>query len=167
MSSTGDGYGEAGDIEWLTTGDMARLGHTTLRTVRFYEAQGLIVARDRAEGSHRKFHKTEFSKLQIIMDLRDAGLSVQEIRELIETKERCEDVVAASEELAAGVGAQLAELDRRITALHRVRRELLKLMDMLEVCRKCGVTDYPEHCGDCNVVQRCGADRATALLWKN
>ena len=37
----------------LSTGEMARRSGATLRTVRFYEAEGLIRANDRDGGGHR------------------------------------------------------------------------------------------------------------------
>ena len=67
----------------LTTGDMARLSQTTLRTVRFYEAEGLIQAMERGDGDHRRFARGELHKLQIISDLRESGLSLKQIKDLI------------------------------------------------------------------------------------
>lgn len=151
--------------EMLTTGDMARLGNTTLRTVRFYEAEGLIEARDRASGSHRKFPMSELRKLQIISDLREAGLSLQEIKDLIAVKANGGDAASAAGRLGGDVARQLADIDRRIAALQRVRTELSALSGMLRQCEGCTDPDYPGRCRNCQVVNEAGAERATELLW--
>ncbi|MDD9938266.1 MAG: MerR family transcriptional regulator [Myxococcales bacterium] len=151
----------------LTTGDMARLGNTTLRTVRFYESEGLIEAADRTGGSHRKFAESELRKLQIISDLRDAGLSLQEIKDLIALKSGAQDAASAAGRLSRSVARQVAEIDGRIAALQRVRAELGNFSVMLDKCEGCEDPRYPERCRDCDVVNESGADRATELLWKD
>ena len=102
-----DGGRGKDDSEWLTTGEMARLSGTTLRTVRFYEAEGLIVSRAREDGDHRKFPPSELKKLQIISDLRDAGLSLQEIKELIALKGRCPTAQQAAGNMSAAICSQV------------------------------------------------------------
>jgi DNA-binding transcriptional MerR regulator len=162
----GDGSGTEAD-EWLTTGEMARLGDTTLRTVRFYEAEGLIAADARRDGDHRKFPRGELKKLQIISDLRDAGLSLQEIKQLMALKSGCSNAKQAAAQMTATLCTRMEDLDRRIACLHRVRGELGSMVDMLRVCRDCTHPEFPRRCAGCEMVTRPGVERATQLLWKN
>ena len=156
------------DSEWLTTGEMARRSRTTLRTVRFYEAEGLIVSRAREDGSHRKFPPSELKKLQIISDLREAGLSLQEIKDLIALKNRCSTAEQAAGRMSSTICSQVRELDRRIETLQRVKAELMAMVGMLRVCQDCPqTTHFPTNCRDCELVDSSGADRASQLLWKN
>ncbi|MBT8451830.1 MAG: MerR family transcriptional regulator, partial [Deltaproteobacteria bacterium] len=60
---------QCGDL--LTTGDMARLSQSTLRTVRFYEQEGLIEPERRSSCGHRLFSARELLKLQLALDLRE------------------------------------------------------------------------------------------------
>ena len=151
----------------LTTGEMARLGQTTLRTVRFYEAEGLITPCDRDEGSHRKFRPGELAKLQIISDLRDAGLSLQEIKDMVAVKAGCPSALQAATAMGAAVDSRLGDVERRIAALDRVRGELLRFKEMLQSCRECTQPSFAARCGDCEVATHKGAERATQLLWKH
>jgi DNA-binding transcriptional MerR regulator len=162
-----DGGREKDDSEWLTTGEMARRSGTTLRTVRFYEAEGLIVSRSREDGSHRKFPPTELKKLQIISDLRDAGLSLQEIKDLIALKGTCTTASQAADRMSSRICSQVRELDRRIETLQRVRGELAAMVGMLRVCSDCPQPKFPTGCRDCDLVDSRCADRAAQLLWKN
>ena len=153
--------------QWLTTGEMARLSQTTLRTVRFYEAEGLITSCAREDGSHRKFPASELKKLQIIADLRDAGLSLQEIKALIALKGTCGTPEQAACRMSSTLCAQVDDLDRRIATLQRVRSELQSMLSMLRVCRQCTSPAFPQRCNACEMVQQPGAERATTLLWTN
>jgi DNA-binding transcriptional MerR regulator len=92
----------------LTTGDMARLGRSTLRTVRFYEEAGLLKVA-RLDGGNRLFHENELHKLRLASDLREAGLSLSEIKSLFELKNRC----ASAEEASALLADHLASCRRR------------------------------------------------------
>jgi len=161
------GNDERDEQKLLTTGEMARLSQTTLRTVRFYEAEGLITPCDRDGGSHRKFPRGELAKLQIISDLRDAGLSLQEIKDLIAVKAGSPNALQAATAMGAAVDTRLGDVERRIAALDRVRAELLRFKDMLRTCRECTHPAFPERCSECDVAKQKGAERATQLLWKH
>jgi len=161
--------GDQRDTEdrWLTTGEMARLSQTTLRTVRFYESEGLISSRVRADGTHRKFPHAELGKLQLISDLRDAGLSLQEIKDLIALKAGCPTAARAAGDMSANLCARAEELERRIATLQRVRSELGSFLQMLQICKTCTHPTFPQSCGSCEVTAQPGCERATHLLWKN
>jgi DNA-binding transcriptional MerR regulator len=162
------GGSEKGALQrWLTTGEMARLSGTTLRTVRFYEAEGLISSRVREDGSHRKFPERELAKLRLISDLRDAGLSLQEIKDLMALKAGCPNAAAAADDMTANLCERAAELQHRIGTLQRVHAELSSFLEMLRVCRTCTHPKFPARCGECEVTEQPGAERANELLWKN
>lgn len=160
-----DGSPEPG--EWLTTGEMARRSGTTLRTVRFYESEGLITSMARADGTHRRFSVDEFRKLQIISSLRDSGLSLQRIKELISIKGHCATPQVAAAEVTAALCAQLADLDRRIDTLQALKSDLLATVGVLRTCQTCTEPGFPARCNKCSVVDRPECARSTHLLWKN
>jgi DNA-binding transcriptional MerR regulator len=150
----------------LTTGDMARLSGNTLRTVRFYEAEGLISAMDREGASHRRFTEDELARLRTISDLRASGLSLARIKTLIALKSNFEEPTPAASRLGEELLDQIAELDRRIGVLERVRSELSATVAALNRCRECNQPNFPEGCHDCAVVNRPECKGATNLLWR-
>jgi MerR family mercuric resistance operon transcriptional regulator len=167
MSCNDGREGKGPSQRWLTTGEMARLSRTTLRTVRFYEAEGLIASREREDGSHRQFPYEELQKLQIISDLREAGLSLQEVKTLIALKGSCATAREAAGAMSSTLCDQVRELERRIATMQRVRDELGAMVEMLRVCHGCTHPDFPSRCRGCDQVDDAAADRATQLLWKN
>lgn len=57
------------------------------RTLRFYEELGLLMPKDRNTSGHRIYGMDELSRLQFIQSLKFIGYSLQEIKELIDTKQ--------------------------------------------------------------------------------
>jgi MerR family mercuric resistance operon transcriptional regulator len=151
--------------EGLTTGDMARLSKTTLRTVRFYEQEGLISSYAREDGCHRKFSRSELRKLQMISDLREAGLSLHDIKTLLGLKRACPSAETAACQLADVLGRCIQELQERIDTLARLRSELSTTIDTIRNCRDCREPQFPAGCSDCDVASE-DSSRTTELLWK-
>ena len=151
----------------LTTGDMARLSGNTLRTVRFYEAEGLISAMDREGASHRRFTEDELMRLRTITDLRASGLSLARIKTLIALKSQFGQPNPAAGRLGEELLDQIAELDRRINVLERVRSELNATVAALNRCRECDAPNFPHGCDTCAVVNRPECRGATNLLWRH
>jgi DNA-binding transcriptional MerR regulator len=158
---------DTSDTDCLSTGDMARLSNTTLRTVRFYEQEGLISSMAREGGCHRKFARSELRKLQIIADLREAGLSLQEIKALAGLKRRCASPTAAAQAMSQALCRRIDDLKARIDTLTRVRDELLSTVATIRSCHDCHEPRFPAACGDCKVTNQPESSRATELLWKN
>ena len=64
----------------MTTGELAQQAGVTLRTVRFYEEKCLITSEPLGKGGERKFSHKALVILRKIKVLREAGLSLQEIK---------------------------------------------------------------------------------------
>lgn len=164
LQSDGDCVGQE---DCLSTGDMARLSKTTLRTVRFYEQEGLIASQARDGGCHRKFSPGELKKLTIIADLREAGFSLQDIKTLIGLKSRCASASAAACQMSEALNRRITELKERIETLERVRQEFMSTLSTLRRCQECKEPDFPKRCAGCSVANQPETSRATELLWKN
>ncbi|WP_322801004.1 heavy metal-responsive transcriptional regulator [Thermoflexus sp.] len=94
------------------------------RTLRYYEAIGLIPPPRRTSSGYRLYGSAERERLRFICKARAIGLSLSEIREILRLRdagrEPCEHVIAM-------LDRKIADLDRQIRALERFRRELQAL----------------------------------------
>ena len=149
----------------LTTGEMARLTGSTLRTVRFYEEAGLLCPKGRSEGGHRLFAETDLHKLQLILDLREAGLSLQGIKALFELKMTCATPDEASARMTCILERSIDEMQRKIAKLRRLREELASTLTVISECRTCARPAFPRGCGECEMLDRTDLPRAVRLLW--
>jgi DNA-binding transcriptional MerR regulator len=106
------------------------LGVTT-RTLRFYEAEGLVSPQ--RDGTNRVYSQRDRARLRLILRGRRFGMSVAECREIVdmydgaESSERrqLEVLLARMEEIAADLRARQAD----------IRRTLTEIGDVADQCR--------------------------------
>jgi DNA-binding transcriptional MerR regulator len=132
---------------------MARLSNNTLRTVRFYEEAGILRPDRRSAGGHRLFSHRELDRLQFISDMRAAGLSLDEIRNLLELKLSANDGPTAANTTLNAIETQVASLEQKIQVFSRLKQELLQAQDILVQCRDCSNKRcFPDACDECDVI---------------
>jgi DNA-binding transcriptional MerR regulator len=156
---------EAGCGELLTTGDMARLSRSTLRTVRFYQQEGLIQPERRSECGHRLFSGRELMKLQLALDLREAGLSLQGIKDLFCLKSGCACPEEASDRMSNVLNEQIETMQHKIAKLRKLREELTAMVSVLTECQSCEKGNFPLSCEKCDVLSNPELPRALRVLW--
>ena len=106
------------------------LGVTT-RTLRFYEAEGLVSPR--RSGTSRVYSQRDRARLRLILRGRRFGMSVAECREIVDMydgaasseRRQLEVLLARMDEIAADLRARQADL----------RRTLSEIADVAEQCR--------------------------------
>lgn len=151
----------------LTTGDMARLSHNTLRTVRFYEETGLLKPVQRTDGGHRLFPRRELDKLQLISDMRAAGFSLEEIKAMLELKQHASSGADASQGIVERIDHQIGAMKERVALLERLLAELGHTRELLAQCRGCSDNErFPADCNECEVMADVDIPNATSVLWQ-
>jgi DNA-binding transcriptional MerR regulator len=95
-------------------GEAARLCGISVRKLRFYSDQGLLPPADRTASGYRVFTDSELIRLELIRCLRDAGLGLDAIRE----------VVAHELSLTQALKLRLEALEAEIAAQRRVASTL-------------------------------------------
>ena len=153
--------------ELLTTGDMARLSQSTLRTVRFYEQEGLIEPERRSPCGHRLFNSRELMKLELALDLREAGLSLQDIKQLFCLKADCGCPEEATDRMSDMLSEQIDTLHQKIVKLRKLREELTAMVSVLTECQPCEDGKFPLACDECDVLESPQIPRALRVLWSD
>lgn len=69
-----------------TTGEMAKLCGVSVRTVQYYDTRGILVPEELSEGGRRIYSEDDLQKLKIICFLRELGISISSISEILEEK---------------------------------------------------------------------------------
>ena len=100
----------------ISIGEAARRTGLRPSAVRYYERRGLLPAPPR-RGGRRCYDPAIVTRLSIIAGSRRAGLSISEIRALLAA-------ARAPDTLGEALTRTIAELDRRIEALDRLRLRL-------------------------------------------
>jgi DNA-binding transcriptional MerR regulator len=147
----------------LSTGDLARATGNTVRAVRFYEEQGLLRPAEVSEGGHRRYTPEELDRLRLICDLREVGLSLSEIRAVLDLRSGCETAAEFALRFHQVLVGHVEQAQRRIERLRRVRRELGQALAAIEERLSC---EMSARC-PCAVAQALGAPRIVKVLAKD
>jgi DNA-binding transcriptional MerR regulator len=144
----------------LSTGDLARATGNTVRAVRFYEEQGLLRPAEVSEGGHRRYTAEELDRLRLICDLREVGVSLSEIRTVLDLRSGCETAAEFALRFHEVLVGHIEQAQRRIERLRRVRRELGQALTAIEERLSC---EMQTRC-PCAVAQAFGAPRIVKVL---
>ncbi len=99
-----------------TTGELAKECGVTVRTVQFYDQKGILVPSALTEGGRRLYSGEDLKKMKIICFLRDTGLSLDTIGQLLREEDPGSviSVLLAQQEqlLQEEIGERREKLDR-------------------------------------------------------
>jgi MerR family transcriptional regulator, copper efflux regulator len=125
-------------------GALAKRGGVGIDTVRYYERSGLLSPRTRLASGFRRYGALELARLRFIRRAQALGFTLNEVRELLALSSK-RDVARVKR----AAQAKLADVDKRIAALERVR---LGLANLIEAC--------PGHgrAADCPILNALGAE---------
>ena len=115
-------------MDFLTVGEMAARSGVAVSTIHFYEAKGLIGS-VRTKGNQRRFAREELRRVAIAKIGQRAGISLAEIRGVLDTLPTKRAVSASDWEKLSK--RWRASLDDRIVRLEALR-------DQLGDCIGCG-----------------------------
>jgi DNA-binding transcriptional MerR regulator len=154
------------DGSLLTTGEMARRSSNTLRTVRFYEEEGILRPVRRTEGGHRLFDRAELERLMLVTDMRAAGLSLDEIKQILEVKQHASTGSEAAKQATEILHRRIHELRDKLAVLARLQEDLAQTTDIMTACIDCKDTHFPSRCESCAVItSRPSLPRSMRVLW--
>lgn len=108
----------------FSIGEMARRTGVKIPTIRYYETIGLLADPGRTEGNQRRYGDAELERLAFIRHARDLGLSLDDIRDLIELNADpampCAKAHRIADKHLAAVKARIARLEKLRDELHRI-----------------------------------------------
>ena len=64
---------------YYTSGEFARKANVTIRTIRYYDKQGILKPSQMSEAGYRLYTDEDFGRLQKILSLKYLGFSLEEI----------------------------------------------------------------------------------------
>lgn len=145
-------------------GEVAKLLSTSVRTIRYYEEEGMIQPL-RTGGGTRLYTQRHISRARSILHLAENGFSLQSIRLLSSIRDGCK----TGDESSARVSEQLAdnseEVSRRIRELMRLKKEIEKASAIILQCRGCGNEPTSKGCPACPVKKRADTEALLSLVW--
>lgn len=121
-TGAGPGPGAGSEALRMKVGALAKRAGLTVRTLHHWDGIGLLVPGHRSASGHRLYDEADLLRLQQILSLRQLGLPLEAIRELLDARRLTPlEVVEAH---LARVREQLAAQRALVTRLERVASDL-------------------------------------------
>jgi Cu(I)-responsive transcriptional regulator len=105
----------------MSIGEAARAAGLTAKMVRDYEALGLIPPPDRTEAGYRQYTRRDVDTLCFIRRARSMSFSIRQVEQLLSL---WSDGQRESRDVKALARAHMAELDRKMAELARIKAAL-------------------------------------------
>lgn len=110
---------------YYTSGEFARMANVTIRTIRFYDKQGILKPSKVSEAGYRLYTDEDFGRLQKILSLKYLGFSLEEIMALTIHDDR--------EDMANSLKLQKELIRKRIRHLEMMEQTLENTSHMVEM----------------------------------
>lgn len=113
-------------MKTLSIGQVALRAGVGKETVRFYEREGLLEEPPRRASGYRQYSEEVVKRIGFIQRAKRLGFSLKEITELLLLRVDGH----TSEEVKRHAEAKLAEVERKLLELHRMRQALLQVAEL-------------------------------------
>jgi Cd(II)/Pb(II)-responsive transcriptional regulator len=121
----------------MKIGELAKLTHTSVETIRYYEKSGLMPEPVRTANNYRTYSQLHIDRLRFIRNCRALDLSHEEIWALLKLAEHPQENCEAADV----VNEHIKHVQARIAELKQLEEKLLLLKDQC-----CDVTGHAS-CG--------------------
>ena len=121
----------------------------------------------RTDGGHRLFERTELDRLMLVTDMRMAGLSLDDIKAILDVKKTATSGSAAAQQATRVLAARIDELKEKLAVLNRLRDDLEETTKIVEPCTRCeDEKAFPTACETCTVMTSHPVlPRSVRVLW--
>jgi MerR family copper efflux transcriptional regulator len=146
-----DGESNETARDLLQVGDLAKLSGKTVRAIHHYEELGLIEPVGRSKGHYRLFDPETLVRIRWINKLKTLGLSLNEIRGLVELRQSSPSAMRSADHLKQIYTDKLNEVQQRLNELLELRGELETALNYLDSCNTlCAPALAPTNCAHCD-----------------
>ena len=115
-----------------TTGEIAKLCGVSVRTVQYYDSRNILVPSELSEGGRRLYSEQDLKRMKVICFLRDAGISINSIGELLAEENLGSVIAILLEQQEQIIKEEINERKTQLELIESIQREL-KAVDIFSV----------------------------------
>jgi MerR family copper efflux transcriptional regulator len=134
----------------LRVGDLAKRTGKTVRALHLYEELGLLPPASRSDAGYRLYSADSITRVEWIVRLQDAGLSLPEIRELLASWGASATAPDAMKKVTELYLRKLDDTRKQIARLRELESELERSLGYLETCTSCEPERVVSACPSCD-----------------
>lgn len=107
-----------------TAGEIAKLCGVSVRMVQYYDTRGILAPSGFTEGGRRLYSDEDLKRMKIICFLRDAGITINSIGELLSEEDPGSVISAVIEQQEGLLRKEISEGQAKLAVLEGMKREL-------------------------------------------
>ena len=115
---------------YMTVGEVAKKMGVTVRTLQYYDREGLFCPSDVSEGGRRLYTDKDIIKLHQILSLKSLGFSIDEIKNRLTSIDTPDEVAAVLTEQSKAIQAQIEALTQSLHDIQALKTEVLKMQSV-------------------------------------
>ena len=112
---------------FMTVGEVAKKMGVTVRTLQYYDKEGLLSPSAESEGGRRLYTDKDLIILHQIISLKSLGFSLDDIKHRLIPLETPTDVATALTEQADSILDKIEQLTTSLTAIEQLKEEVLQI----------------------------------------
>ena len=112
---------------FMTVGEIAKKMGVTIRTLQYYDEEGLLTPSAESEGGRRLYTDKDLLMLNQIISLKSLGFSLEDIKGRLFPLETPEEVAYALTEQAEDLRKKIEKLKSSMSAIEQLKAEVLQI----------------------------------------
>ena len=112
---------------FMTVGEIAKKMGVTIRTLQYYDKEGLLTPSSESEGGRRLYTDKDLLLLNQIISLKSLGFSLEDIKGRLFPLETPEEVAYALTEQAEDIRKKIEKLKASLSAIEQLKAEVLQI----------------------------------------
>ena len=112
---------------YMKVGELAKIANITVRTLQYYDKEGLFSPSALSEGGFRLYSGEDIAKLARVLLLKQLGFGLAEIKKRLSSLETPQGIVSTLSEHAKEVRVKIEELTETLRITEQMKREVSQM----------------------------------------
>jgi len=151
--------------DYLKIGEVANLLNTTVRTIRYYEEEGLLNPH-KTGGGTRLYSHQHVDRLKAIIHLTKNGFSLDTIRTIGSVRTSCSTGDEGSKKVSGIIDRAIQDIEDQMANLKKLKSELKAASRQVEKCAGCKNEPSSQECPTCPINMNLSKIEVLNLIWE-
>ncbi len=117
-------------VGYMTVGQLAKKMGTTVRTLQYYDKEGLLSPSAESEGGRRLYTDKDMIQLYQVLSLKSLGFSLDDIKNRLIPLDTPTDVASVLNNQASAIREKIESLTESLTAIETLKIEVLEMQSV-------------------------------------
>jgi len=149
----------------LKIGEVAERLKITVRTIRYYEEENLLMPH-RTKGGTRLYTEQHLARIKAILHLAENGFPLEIIRLIGNTRKTCSTGNEGSKKISDIIETSIKNIEEKINNLNSLSSELSAAKKQIKKCSGCRNEPSSKGCPKCPVNKNLESIEVLNLVWE-